>query len=222
MCCRSGSISGPVAETHDLLVDSATSINTQAIPPDPPLPRRRRRSAGRPDPDRALAHGRPRPVQAATRLAARRVGSRVGTTAGLPPPRWRWTAIQASPRSRASERRRCTVSSCSLPTWATTLRPSRASSGSRTGRGSARATTGGSRSPSRPTTVRVRSTARSSRSHVMGSTSSSSRRVDSADALALPLRRRPQRPSARHDRLRDARRGQAPGAALHRLRLYPA
>ena len=32
-CCRSGSISGPVAETHDLLVDSATSINGQAILP---------------------------------------------------------------------------------------------------------------------------------------------------------------------------------------------
>ena len=69
------SISGPVAETHDLLVDSAASINAQTI-----LPIRHFlvgvAAVPLGDQDRPLAPGRARPVPPAARLAAGGVGDR--------------------------------------------------------------------------------------------------------------------------------------------------
>ena len=82
-CCRSRArSSGPVTETHDLLVGLAAVDQRADDHPDPALPRRSRRDPAGRDPHRPLPPGRARPVPAAARLAPRGDRDRGGHDCG--------------------------------------------------------------------------------------------------------------------------------------------
>ena len=76
------SVSGPVSETHDLLVPLGRVDQRADDPPDPALPRRRRGDPAERDPHRPLAPGRARPVPASARLPPRGDGDRGGHDRG--------------------------------------------------------------------------------------------------------------------------------------------
>ena len=86
------SLVGPVAETHDLLYESPLSIVAEAILPGQPLPRRPGSRRARRGPRDPLASGRARPVPQAPRRRSR--------TRSRSPPRRPATRPRSWPRSR--------------------------------------------------------------------------------------------------------------------------